>query len=293
VSEEIQEMPSENVPPAPPPGALLAATREAQGISVADVARSLRLSVRQVEAIEADDYDRLPGKTFVRGFVRNYAKLLQIDPEPLLQAPQLAAGADSQPKVISVPVSQVELNASRSQRRFTSAQPPSALKYALVGVIVVAMVAWLAFELFFDNEVTTVVVKPAGDSEGVALSLPPAASEAPPAVAQSSVFPDTLPAAEAPQAPATEQAIEAGAALPGGARVRLVFGGESWIDLRDKSGRSIYKQTGLAGNEQIISGAAPFSLTVGKASNVTVFFNDKPVDLTPHSTGDVARLTLD
>jgi cytoskeleton protein RodZ len=292
VSEEILEMPAENTQQPILPGTALAAARKKQGISVADVARSLRLSVRQVEAIEADDYDRLPGKTFLRGFVRNYAKLLQIDPEPLLQASQLRVSEDFQPKVISVPVSQVELNASRSQRRFTSAQPPSLLKLVLIGLLVLAGVAWVAFEMFFGNDVTTVVVKPAGDSEVVALSLPPAASDAKPVTSESSVLPAHI--AEVPPSPASPQPTvgETAASSPGGAKVRLVFSGESWIDLRDKSGRTIYKQTGQAGNEQIISGTAPFSLTVGKANNVSVFFNDKPVDLAPHSSGDVARLTL-
>lgn len=293
MSEEILEMPAENTQQPMLPGTALAAAREKQGISVADVARSLRLSVRQVEAIEADDYDRLPGKTFLRGFVRNYAKLLQIDPEPLLQASQLRVSEDFQPKVISVPVSQVELNASRSQRRFTSAQPPSLLKLVLIGLLVLAGVAWVSFEMFFGNDVTTVVVKPAGDSEVVALSLPPAASDAKPVTSESSVLPALVAEVPPPTASIMQPTVgEATTPSSGSAKVRLVFSGESWIDLRDKSGRTIYKQTGQAGNEQIISGTAPFSLTVGKANNVSVFFNDRPVDLAPHSSGDVARLTL-
>ncbi len=284
------ETPTEAIPPLP--GAVLSAARKEQGLSVVDVARSLRLSVRQVEAIETDDYERLPGKTFLRGFVRNYAKLLHLDPDPLLKAPQLSVSGDFQPKVISVPVSQVELNASRSQRRFTSAQPPSLLKYALIGMLILAGVAWVVFEIFFGNGVTTVVVKPAGDGEVVTLSLPLAASEEKPASTESSAPPVPVAETQQPPASAPTTAAEAGGAAPGSAKIRLIFGGESWIDLRDKGGRTIYKQTGQAGDEQIISGTAPFSLTVGKASNVTVYYNDKPVDLAPHSSGDVARLTL-
>lgn len=79
----------------------------------------------------------------------------------------------------------------------------------------------------------------------------------------------------------------------GDAKVKFSFLGESWIDLKDKSGRTIYKQIGYAGNEQIISGTPPFSLTVGKAANVKVLYNDKPVDLTPYKNGDVVRLNLE
>ncbi|MDO9063656.1 MAG: helix-turn-helix transcriptional regulator, partial [Sulfuricella sp.] len=65
-------------------GKVLAEAREKLGLSVVEVARQLRLSPRQIEALEADDHASLPGKTFLRGFLRNYAKLLQLDPDPLL-----------------------------------------------------------------------------------------------------------------------------------------------------------------------------------------------------------------
>ena len=66
-------------------GELLRAERLARDLSVEDVARQLRLAVRQVTALEEDDYGKFPGETFVRGFIRNYAKLLQMDAAPLLQ----------------------------------------------------------------------------------------------------------------------------------------------------------------------------------------------------------------
>src|SRR3954471_17432291 len=68
------------------PGAMLAAAREELNLSVSDVARHLKLSPAQVEALEAGAYERLPGPVFVRGFLRNYAKLLGIDPQPLLRS---------------------------------------------------------------------------------------------------------------------------------------------------------------------------------------------------------------
>ncbi|WP_374357241.1 helix-turn-helix domain-containing protein [Chitinimonas sp.] len=65
-------------------GAILAAHRQQAGLSIDDVATKLKLAKRQVEALEADNFGQLPGNTFVRGFVRNYARLLEIDSQPLL-----------------------------------------------------------------------------------------------------------------------------------------------------------------------------------------------------------------
>src|SRR5581483_6561605 len=68
------------------PGRLLARLRAERKLTVADVAQRLKYAVRQIEALEAEEFSRLPGTTFVRGMVRGYAKLLQIDAEPLLKS---------------------------------------------------------------------------------------------------------------------------------------------------------------------------------------------------------------
>ena len=67
-------------------GGALHAARENQGLTVHEIASRLRLSPKQIEAIEADNYATLPEPTIVRGFIRNYAKLLKIDAQPLLDA---------------------------------------------------------------------------------------------------------------------------------------------------------------------------------------------------------------
>ncbi|MGI9318705.1 MAG: RodZ domain-containing protein, partial [bacterium] len=61
------------------------ARREEYGWSIKDVARALRLSERQIEAVEEDDYELLPGKTYVMGYWRSYAQLLQIDIDDSVQ----------------------------------------------------------------------------------------------------------------------------------------------------------------------------------------------------------------
>lgn len=65
-------------------GAQLKAGREARGLAVADVAAKLKLTGRQVEALEAEDLSHLPNPVFVRGFVRNYARLVDLDPDSLI-----------------------------------------------------------------------------------------------------------------------------------------------------------------------------------------------------------------
>ena len=74
-------------PDAPVPasyGARLAMQRQMAGLSVTDIAAQLRLHPNQVRAIEQEDLARLPAPAYVRGFIRSYARMLKIDPAPLL-----------------------------------------------------------------------------------------------------------------------------------------------------------------------------------------------------------------
>ncbi len=76
-------------------GGLLRAARESAGLTVDAVAQQLKLAPRQVKAIEDSDFAQLPGRTFVRGFVRNYARLVHLDPESVLGALPASAAAPS------------------------------------------------------------------------------------------------------------------------------------------------------------------------------------------------------
>jgi len=97
---------AEQTPPPPPPpsplplGQLLAAERERQGMSRADAAQRLHMSMWQVEALENGNYERLPKGTFLRGFVRNYTKLLGLNAQAALDALACAAPVAPAPGIV-------------------------------------------------------------------------------------------------------------------------------------------------------------------------------------------------
>lgn len=80
-------------------GAMLASARRSANMSVTEAATQLRRGANQVEALEADDYQKLPGPTFVRGLIRNYAKLVNIDAEPVIKAYESAVPREVMPKI--------------------------------------------------------------------------------------------------------------------------------------------------------------------------------------------------
>lgn len=66
------------------PGAQLARLREQKGVTQEYVAGKLHLRVKVILLLEADDYQNMPEPVFIKGYIRAYAKLLGVNPEPLL-----------------------------------------------------------------------------------------------------------------------------------------------------------------------------------------------------------------
>lgn len=125
------------------PGKVLAAQREAMGWTVEQVADQLKLAVRQVVALEAGDYASLPSPAVTRGFVRAYAKLMKLDPAPLVAqiAIDTPAPAEANPAAVRRPSP-----ASFSQAKFPSHGKRSSLPLGwiagAVALVAVAGAAW-------------------------------------------------------------------------------------------------------------------------------------------------------
>ncbi len=279
------------------PGARLRAAREALGFTVADVARNLRLSSNQVEALEQDDHSKLPGPVFVRGFLRNYARLVKLDPEVVV-----ASQPPSSPAVLVVPDVPPAVSAA-----FSAGHNFTWMRYALIALVPLVVIG---LYLVFDDgpdavapvPATAVVppaLEPAGPKEGgdaqPAPALNAAASPADPVPA--------TPVADAAKPSAAQLVVNVGAGTepvvanvkrkPGDHVVRLLFNQDSWVEIRDRDGNRIYSQLNAAGTSQTISGTPPLQLIIGNAAGVRMTVNDRPYDLAPYVKVDVARLTLD
>jgi len=154
-------------------GTLLREGREAAGLTVAAVAQQLKLAPRQIVALEEGDFAKLPGRTFVRGFLRNYARLLRLDPDAVIAAlPEAATpAAYEHPSLAPTPRPMGELPADVHSR-------PSAARWAiplaLVAVVTVAAVYEIARPPA-EHSRSGVIDKPALPAAPVADKVPAAA----------------------------------------------------------------------------------------------------------------------
>src|SRR4030066_1920691 len=104
--------------PAPGPGALLAQARADLHLAHEEVAAKLHLATRQIQALEQDDYSSLPGPTYVRGYLKSYALLLGLSPEPILAAHTRLTAAPVTPDFRSI-APQREITRGHHQVRFS------------------------------------------------------------------------------------------------------------------------------------------------------------------------------
>lgn len=301
--------------------------REACGLQVGEIAQTLKLGPRQVEALEAGDWQGLPGQTFVRGFVRNYARVVQLDPAPLMaQLDQvLAKPADNLAVQDMSPAAMPSAGGAGTRR-------DRMVVLVGAGLVVLAVLASLAMpgDLSAWREGAQALLDSLGRQEQPAAA--PANEPAAPGGAgsepvfppgsspQQVMFPQALTPAEGPAAPATASGAPAGppveAAAPAAApipapvlapaparapvaalaslpQVRFLLDKESWIEVRDRDNKVIFSQRLKSGAEQTLSGQGPLSLTIGNAPGVRLFWHGQAIDLVPHTRGDVARLVLE
>ena len=304
--------------PATMAGAQLRAAREAHGLSIDTVAQHLKLAPRQVKALEDNDFGQLPGRTFVRGFARNYARLMHLDPEAIVAAlPGTAAPALDTPVIGSSTRPMGELPPSQQRRGVAWSRWAIVLAIAaVIGVAAVYEVTRNAAPRSAERvPAKPAVVDPIGPLTSAGTPLPnpltgsgdTATPQAPASASSGHAAsamrltgdPAALPGPITPASPSlpitgAASQVAPGSPSPASAEATLVisYRGPSWTEVRDANGQRLLLVTGTAGTRETVSGTPPLEVTLGNASHVSVTWRGAAFDLGPHTSGNVARARL-
>jgi cytoskeleton protein RodZ len=278
-----------------PPGAVLAEARERQGLSRAEIAQRLHMSPFQVEALETGDYSRLPTGTFLRGFVRNYAKLLGVESEPLLARLAEAHPGRSAPGIV-VPSQNIRFD-PLGQRLASPYVKAAGLAVTFL-VLGFAALYWWFFIRPEPPAATT--RKPAAVAEqgppqqlAVAPQPPPQPVTVTPAPSEPIKAEPVAPPPEASKAEPPKSEPKQAAANPRDKVIRLRFKGESWVEIRDGQGKVLLSQLNSPNTQAEVVGRPPFTVVVGNAPEVEMTYNDREFPLEPHTRVAVARFTVE
>ncbi len=309
------------------PGHRLREARLSAKISLEDLAARLHLDSRLVEALEKDQYAELPEPTFVRGYLRGYARLLGLPPAPIIEAyDQQGFGA---PQLIPD-------IASRPQAQ-SSDTPVRLVTFIITAVLIALMTLW------WQSQQNVVSIP----SEGVAATEPEVASTPatppPPPVTDEPAAPASSPAAEsapeialaesketdptptpativeAPRSLTTEAPSDTAASTtpvpqeiarpeptpglaaaeppravttPSADRLEIRFQHDSWVEIYDRDDSRLFFGLAKAGQGVSVAGQAPLRVLLGYARDVRVEYNGEFFDAAPYTREDVARFTV-
>jgi cytoskeleton protein RodZ len=282
-------------------GAELRRRREALSLDQGDVAQQLHLPGMVVNDIETGQIDDL-SSLYRRGYIRNYARLLELDPDELLAE----AGEDVPP------VLQEVLPASRGEWRLERY-----LKIATYALVTVAIVAPLVY-VFVDGGTRMLerdpasaespeVVQAQDEREREAVdsgraSGQPSAESAPSRHVSASALPlnpirpmRDADSGSAPGAAASPDAEIDPATEPDGPRLtalNLELLEDSWVEIHDAEGTRLEYDLLRSGQNRRYEGHAPFRLLVGRSSAVALQVNGEAVTWEGHESGDVAEIAV-
>jgi len=315
------------------PGETLRQARESKNWTLPDVALRLNLTVTSLGYVESGDFDKLPGHTFARGYIRAYAKLMGLDQTALVAQFDQYTGTDGKGSNVHA-LGRIEepVRLSHNILRIVSL-------LLLVALIGGGFVWWQDQSTLRGKEPTSLGMEhvevesadgttqihpldepeeqPAAQGQSNTAPLPlnnaePAAPASTTSAAPVTPAPVTTapvaPAAPAHTAPApttpttatatapapaqTPASTEAAPVPAGFGHVQIQFTADCWFQVTDANGKVLTSGLKRANDSVDVSGKPPLAVRLGVARAAQVSYNGQPVDVTPFTSGQTARMKL-
>lgn len=275
------------------PGAVLRQARERKGMSVAAVAQSLRLDISVIEALERDEYAKLPGAAYICGYLRGYARLLNMAPEPLITEFQRINGEEAPAQYLKHTSLKEKIDTGHSHNG------RKAILLGLAAVIVLAVLWWQPWTLVSmpgekasnsqeAAEATATAEQSNSDQQLVlpatnapdTTSVGPATGTAPATELQplTTTQPENV-VTIATQAPVTSEISS----------LSLSASDDSWVQVKDGKGKRLVYEILKGGTQKSVQGVAPFDVLLGNGRNVSVQIDGHVFDHTSYISGPTSR----
>ena len=284
------------------PGVMLADARAKMNFSVEEVAESLNFRVCQVKDIEADCYDKSIPETFTRGYLSNYAKLVEVNVEDVLSSYDALGVAKQQGAEMQSFSKITEKQAEHSRVMW--------LSYLIV-LVLIALTIMYYFqdannqkttlitdiqtvinsdnESDIDKEVDLVTNQPTPLAVEAAVAASTRENESVDFISTENTGTNTLLADNTQKSAASQN--EPLNVLPA-VRAIFTFAGDCWVNIQDGTGERIAYGIKKAGYVMELNGKPPFNITVGKPELVAINFNGQVVDMSKYNSGNIAKFIL-
>ncbi|MFM4942941.1 RodZ domain-containing protein [Aeromonas bivalvium] len=283
------------------PGQLLRAAREQLGWTREQVASRLHLRLTLIAAIESDTYDKHTSHTFIRGYLRTYAKLVGVPEETVLAA---------YTRLGLTPPDNIDMQSfSRRSRQQASDSRLKLVTWLVILALIGLSVAWwwqstakrsageealAASEIgasaspevsdTTEGELSLVAPAPLAEVEQAAAPV----SEEPAASAAISTAPTEEPVVSEAVATQPEPAAEP-VSVP---QLKLNFTADCWLDVKDATGKTLFSGLKKANDELVLNGTAPLKFIVGAPMAVRIEFEGQSIDMSRYNNGRTAKFAL-
>ena len=238
-------------------------------ISLERVSIETKIGVRLLEAIEAGQFEKLPGGVFRRSFVLQYARALQLDPDEIAGELNQLNQFDEVPAMPTAEV--INGHDQNSESAFAFRGDLSGLRGSTIGSLLAAVGVIMACALIYNwwqspsaAKVPTARVQPVAAAPPIAI---PAATPAP------------ISAAPAPTAPEPTASVSQPAPTPADAahvRVGLSADETTWVSI-SSDGKNVFAQALEPHETKIVEASSKIRLLVGNAGGVEISLNGKPI----------------
>ncbi|PTT57819.1 cytoskeleton protein RodZ [Aeromonas sp. HMWF015] len=302
------------------PGQLLRNAREQLGWTREQVASRIHLRLTLIAAIESDTYDKHTSHTFIRGYLRTYAKLVGIPDETILAAYD---------KLGLTPPDNIDMQSfSRRSRQQANDSRLKVVTWLVILVLIALSVAWwwqstsrrsAGDEALAATEMSATSSTPAEpaitppDASNIApvegATIAPAATDvAVPAVvsdatatlapASAAVAPTDVSAAVGTATDAavsgangteSEEAVVDPATVP---QLKMSFTADCWLDVKDANGKTLFSGLKKANDELVLEGAEPLKFIIGAPMAVKLDYKGQSFDMSRYNNGRTARFSL-
>jgi cytoskeleton protein RodZ len=280
-------------------GDLLTRAREELSLSQKDISSRLNLNEQIIAALDSNDLDKLPAPTYVRGYIRSYARVVNLDADKLIG---IYEGIAEAPPEILPDVKPAVQASSRDK-------PVKAMTYLVTFTLVFLLIAWWQGQyivnpgFFSFNMKTSEGGKyPGGLTYTYDVVNHPETLEVPEIdelinmeIVDLDESEDILSIDDSPILDAeTNLTTPANPDTQANSdTLKLELSAESWVEVFDASGERLYRDLAKPGEIISITGTAPLSVKLGNARAVSVSFNGETFDTSEYTKAGVARFLLE
>jgi len=274
------------------PGDILRYAREQKGLTLESVADQSRIKLNILAAIESGDTGSIPS-VYLRGYIRNYARFLGVDIADVEDCMMHVRGAE--PQVQTVFTDSARRGRTEKWIKASSYLAASALIATLAWQFTHEAVRLSQGESKLRSQAASEEAAAAGESSTAAAGAQNG-THLNASIASMEVLKQNNKVGGEAVAEKAWAAIGAGEAGPvaSGPQHHLTVqtSADSWVEIFGADDAQLEMDLIRAGTVREYTGQPPFRVMIGRASAVELALDGEPVDLGPHTRGNVARLTL-